>query len=175
MDVLSYYEFELSEVLNMKVLFLDIDGVLNCMGCKVKTPSGFKFVETVFLERVKKIVDETGCVVVLSSTWRNGFYDLQRGIENSVDARDYILLKDKLSEYGVEIYSHTPELREYHRGTEILEWLYGTEEEVDAFVILDDDTEVYPLHDNLVRTYFDGGLQDEHVKMAIEMLNRVFE
>jgi len=118
------YEFELSEVLNMKVLFLDVDGVLNCMGCKVKTPSGFKFVETVFLERVKKIVDETGCVVVLSSTWRHGFYDLQRGIENSVDARDYILLKDKLSDYGVEIYSHTPELREYHRGTEILEWLY---------------------------------------------------
>ena len=155
----------------MKVLFLDVDGVLNCMGCKVKTPSGFKFVEDIFIARVKRLVDETDCKVVLSSTWRHGFYDIQRGNKNTVDAKDYMLLKNKLSEFEIEIFSHTPELKEYHRGSEILEWLYETAEEIDSFVILDDDAAVYPLQENLVRTYFADGIQEEHVVRTIQILN----
>lgn len=32
----------------MKLLFLDVDGVLNCAGSQIKTPSGFIFVEINF-------------------------------------------------------------------------------------------------------------------------------
>jgi hypothetical protein len=53
----------------MKVIFLDIDGVLNCD----KTPNPRKFpyiVDRRLLARFKKLVDRTGAKVVLSSTWR---------------------------------------------------------------------------------------------------------
>jgi hypothetical protein len=53
----------------MKVIFLDIDGVLNCD----KTPNPRKFpyiVDKKLLARLEKLVDRTGAKVVLSSTWR---------------------------------------------------------------------------------------------------------
>ena len=54
----------------MKVIFLDIDGVLNCGTTTELTKTGDRFVENKFIERLKKIVDETGAKVVLSSDWR---------------------------------------------------------------------------------------------------------
>ena len=53
----------------MKVMFLDIDGVLNCEG----TPNPRKFpyvVDNRLLGRFGKLVQITGSRVVLSSTWR---------------------------------------------------------------------------------------------------------
>lgn len=53
----------------MKVIFLDIDGVLNCD----KTPNPRKFpyvVDKKLLSRLKKLLGRTGAKVVLSSTWR---------------------------------------------------------------------------------------------------------
>lgn len=117
-------------------------------------------------------MDETGARIVLSSTWRHGFYDIKRGNADTVDVKDYILLVNKLLEYGIEIYSHTPELESYHRGSEIFAWLESSKEAIESFVILDDDDDICPLEDNHVRTFFYEGLQDEHVNLAIEMLKR---
>ena len=53
----------------MKVIFLDIDGVLNCK----KTPNPRKFpyvVDKRLLVRFKRLLEKTGAKVVLSSTWR---------------------------------------------------------------------------------------------------------
>lgn len=53
----------------MKVIFLDIDGVLNCD----KTPNPRKFpyvVDKKLLARLQKLLDRTGAKVVLSSSWR---------------------------------------------------------------------------------------------------------
>jgi hypothetical protein len=53
----------------MKVIFLDIDGVLNCK----KTPNPRKFpyvVDRKLLRRLKRLLDRTGAKAVLSSTWR---------------------------------------------------------------------------------------------------------
>jgi hypothetical protein len=53
----------------MKIIFLDIDGVLNCD----KTPNPRKFpyiVDKKLLARLKKLLDRTGAKVVLSSSWR---------------------------------------------------------------------------------------------------------
>jgi hypothetical protein len=44
-------------------LFLDVDGVLNRVGGRVA-------LEAVLLGRLKRILDETGCSIVLSSAWR---------------------------------------------------------------------------------------------------------
>jgi hypothetical protein len=53
----------------MKVIFLDIDGVLNCDA----TPNPRKFpyvVDNRLLARFRKVIERTGAAVVLSSTWR---------------------------------------------------------------------------------------------------------
>ena len=53
----------------MKIIFLDIDGVLNCD----KTPNPRKFpyiVDRKLLARLKKLLERTGAKVVLSSSWR---------------------------------------------------------------------------------------------------------
>ena len=54
----------------MKVIFLDIDGVLNCKS----TPNPRKFpyiVDPALLARFKGLLDRTGAEVVLLSTWRH--------------------------------------------------------------------------------------------------------
>lgn len=158
----------------MKVLFLDVDGVLNCWTTKELTLHGYKFVERKFVKRVKRIVDETGCKIVLSSTWRKGYYDLLKdkvSDEDATDADDYVLLHNMFQFYGIEIYSHTPMLNESHRGLEIEEWLKNTTDEVERFVILDDDIRVYPYTENLVATFLDSGLTEELTDKVIKMLN----
>jgi len=155
----------------MKIVFLDVDGVLNHLGCKEKTPRGFYFVEDEFLERLKKIVHATGAQIVLSTTWRQGFYDLENG-ETTGDAQDYLLLKEKLREYGITIFGHTPILKEGHRGKEILKWLEEHDElDIEAMVILDDSTKTKPLEQYQVRTFFSEGLRTRHVIRAIAALN----
>src|SRR5436305_6195221 len=53
----------------MKVIFLDIDGVLNCS--KTPNPRDFPYiVDKKLLARFKKLMDRTGAKVVLSSSWR---------------------------------------------------------------------------------------------------------
>lgn len=56
-------------LLAMKIIFLDIDGVLNCE----KTPNPRKLryiVDPKLLKRFERLIERTGAKVVLSSTWR---------------------------------------------------------------------------------------------------------
>jgi HAD domain in Swiss Army Knife RNA repair proteins len=53
----------------MKVVFLDIDGVLNCN--KTSNPRKLPYiVDRRLLKRLKRLLERTGAKVVLSSTWR---------------------------------------------------------------------------------------------------------
>jgi hypothetical protein len=53
----------------MKVVFLDIDGVLNCS--KTNNPRKLPYViDPKLLKRLKRLLRRTGAKVVLSSTWR---------------------------------------------------------------------------------------------------------
>jgi len=53
----------------MKVIFLDIDGVLNCD--HTTNPRKFPYVvDKKLLARFKKLLSRTGAKVVLSSSWR---------------------------------------------------------------------------------------------------------
>jgi hypothetical protein len=63
----------------VKIVFLDIDGVLNHTACKVKAPSGFCFVDDKCIVRLKRIIEKTDAKVVLASTWRRGYFDLLEG------------------------------------------------------------------------------------------------
>ena len=54
---------------NMRVIFLDIDGVLNCD--QTQNPRKFPYVvDRKLLRRLKRLLDRSGAKIVLSSTWR---------------------------------------------------------------------------------------------------------
>jgi len=124
----------------MNILFLDIDGVLNC-----KTTSerhdGFIGIDPVLLERLHDICIQTDVKIVLSSTWR-------------------LLDKDYLKNViGIDFIDVTPDLRGVARGYEINSWL-STHHDVNAFAILDDDTDMLP-GQTLFKTSFETGLTEE--------------
>lgn len=154
----------------MKIIFLDVDGVLNYDGCSARC--GFYYgVEDSKVELLKKIIDATGAKIVLSSTWRLGFDNKGHRLE---DHAKY--LKEKLAKYGLEIYGMTPEVGGWHgqRGREIKLWLTA-HEETDEWVVLDDEYfDDFPengIMPHWVETYDLYGLTEEDVEKAINILN----
>lgn len=158
-----------------KIIFLDIDGVLNSMDYfeQTKDCKGHTEINPEKVKLLKEIVDRTGSEIVLSSTWR----DLGKR-KNEPEHPMYTYLTDTLKECGMEIVGHTPYIGQ-DRPKEIKAWLDNQQNKDIRFVSLDDD---FPKHkydevgigDFLVRTCFyekDGGLRKEHVEKAVEILN----
>lgn len=160
----------------MKVIFLDVDGVLNCRFTRERI-HGFIFVMDRKIEMLKQLVDFTGARIVLSSTWRQGFFDMRQCIQNrNVDL--YLALRDKLWDYGLEIMDYTPVISYEFRGGEIDRWLREWDgEPIENFVILDDMNGRYlrPHANRLVRTSFNEGLQEKHVELAKKILEKPWE
>ena len=100
----------------IKVIFLDVDGVLNSDRTVRKTQGGYTFVDNRQMKNLKHIINMTGAKVVLSSDWR---YDRDDPRYNG----DYLELEAELLKYGIRLYGFTPELPSCHRGMEIDCWL----------------------------------------------------
>lgn len=152
----------------MKVIFLDIDGVLNEDITPSRTKSRVIFIDEEKLLRLKRIVDATGAEIVLSSTWR---YDRDDARYNG----DFLELQTAFHEVGLDFYSYTPvDAIGIRRGMEIKAWL-GLHPEVKRYIILDDelfDFEERGLLPRLIKTEFrDGGLTEAHVQEAINLLS----
>lgn len=143
-----------------RVLFLDVDGVLNRCG---KSNQGL---ETDKVELLAQIVREANPSIVVSSTWRIFEHQINR-------------LKAVLQRIGANFIGTTP----WHngktegglyiakaRGNEIQEWMdeNGTPEK---FVILDDDSDMLHLKPHLIKTESFVGLTSEIAKSVIEALN----
>ena len=160
----------------MKVIFLDIDGVLNSMDWfeKTKGTKGYREINPKKVEFLKEIVDKTNAKIVLSSTWR-GLAKSETEEEHPM----YSYLVDTLRKYGMEIFQHTPYINQ-ERPKEIKAWIEKNKERIGQFVSLDDDFseedyKEYGIEKFLVKTSFyekDGGLRQEHVEKAIEILNK---
>ena len=159
-----------------KIIFLDIDGVLNSMDYfgQTKDCKGYTEINPEQVKLLKEIIDRTGAEIVLSSTWRN----LGKR-KNEPEHPMYTYLTDILKEYGMEIVDHTPYIGQ-DRPKEIKAWLDKQSDKDIRFVSLDDDFTEHKydevgIGDCLVRTSFyekDGGLRQEHVEKAVEILNR---
>ena len=54
----------------MKVIFLDIDGVLNDKYCRARVPSGCKGAVDAKLKLLREIVRQTDARLVLISSWK---------------------------------------------------------------------------------------------------------
>lgn len=154
----------------MKVIFLDIDGVLNYVCCPYKI-NGFYFVDNEKVKLLQELVNKSGAKVVLSSTWRIGWFDVDNEIYSGL-GEEFIALKNKLLEFGIKLSSRTPITEKRYRGNEIHMWLENWKgDEITDFVILDDDSDMNPYMDKLVQTSFETGLMPEHVEKALKILN----
>lgn len=147
---------------DLRIIFLDIDGVLNDRKTRSRSPGGFTFVDTPKIRRLKRIIDATDAEVVLSSDWR---YDRDDPALNA----DFIALENRLAKHGIEFYGFTPNIAWDKRGLEIQSWL-DDHKGVTGFVILDDRGDMEPNLTHLVQTKMRDGLTEELADKAIAIL-----
>ena len=146
----------------MKVIFLDVDGVLNTV-FTIRTTHGFTFVDTRKVLRLRNIVERTGAQLVLSSTWRLA--------DTPINKICYDILKAEFERVRCPVWIDcTPYFPGRKRQVEIYSWLQ-IHSEVEEFVILDDlAEELWWYKDHLVHTSKFDGLNKERAELAIQML-----
>ena len=167
----------------MKVIFLDVDGVLNSIDDLMEYREKNNITKTILyddiadkrLELLKQLVEKTKAEIVISSSWRMGWIRNGKPKEFNKEGLMYKLVS-RLSDYGLKHIDVTPYLYDsnirYYRGDEIREWL-NQHPEVESFVILDDEDDMCEFtNTNLVQTSYDHGLLQEHVDKAIKILNK---
>lgn len=139
-----------------KLLFLDIDGVCNSKQFAMKNPKGGPLgIDTYMAFLVGKIQLDTGCEVVLSSTWR--LWEQSRK-----DVREQV----------VDFIDVTPNLYGEARGLEIAKWLKDNDAEDARYAILDDDVDMLVYQaPNFFMTTWEEGLTPEIAQAVTEHLN----
>jgi hypothetical protein len=149
----------------MKVLFLDVDGVLNSKAWMIRSPrASFMELDPAAIARVQRIVAQTGAKVVLSSTWR---------------LMDELVVS--LLRAGVPVFSKTPDLARkggglLPRSREIAAWLLE-HPEVTKYAIVDDDVDAGygALAPSFVHTDARYGLLDSEVEKIVAILGESYE
>lgn len=143
----------------MKVLFLDIDGVLNNAPLLERLRHWDVF-EPESIKQLNRVLETTGAMIVISSSWRY--------------ANTPAMLNDRLMLAGVipnRVHGETPKTR-YERGQEIALWL-SDHPEVTEWAAVDDDTLMDPLPSaRVVETSWEEGLRRVHADRLIEILGR---
>lgn len=145
-----------------RLLFLDVDGVLNHLKSGDLCP--------VSLGLLKDVVERTGCEIVLSSTWRlypetsaqleSAF--LEQGIPKWVGSTPYIRFNGS-----------KPHLRVQPRNEEIKAWILENLSGPARVVVLDDDAdaeireEIEDVVSCFVRTDFDNGFTVDHAQRVV--------
>ncbi len=147
-----------------RVIFLDVDGVLNNGSWAermyeqgIRTYRDDLLYEP-SLEQLKRIVDATGALIVVSSAWRQ-----------ILSAHQHLL--EWLAKYGMEEYDKTPYVGG-ERGDDITAWFKRHPGEW-QYVILDDDDDMGIHLEHLVQTDFDTGLTEKEADRSIEILKGV--
>jgi hypothetical protein len=148
----------------MKVIFLDMDGVLNnrksltAAANNAIFPTGnatFHTVDPDCVNRLRKLVEATDAKIVVSSTWRMFMDEVYRAF-NWCDWKDVPII-GRTGKFGA-------------RGAEIDAWLKSNPE-VTQYVILDDDS--FDIHQktHFVKTEHELGLTDDDCTAAQIILN----
>lgn len=145
----------------MKIIFLDIDGVLNSV-------SYFKSIndlgdpddrlDPTAVALLNKIIQATDAKIVISSSWRLGKSISQ--LQNVFDKHCII---------GTIIGLTTDDYNS--RGIQIQQWIDNSNLIIDSFIILDDDNDMCHLNNHLIKTCVKDGLTIDCVSLAISKLN----
>ena len=167
----------------MKVLFLDIDGVINTVGgelglrhCLQIDPKEEGLIEPheafdpACLWYLREIVEDTGCKIVVSSTWRAG-----ETVESMKAWFKCPLIKEAIIDSTPHFYTtNRPDLVDrrgrVQRGEEIKDWL-DRHPQVTNYAILDDDTDMDIVTRNFFKTCSYDGLKRDVAYKVIHHLN----
>ena len=164
-----------------KVVFLDIDGVLNTKWWHtqmVQNPSkdeyGYTF-DPKAVANLKRIMDETGTDIVISSSWKCvGLIQLEnmwndRNLPGKIIGITPDFVSDELLQNadidGNELF--------HSRGGEIKEWLRMHGKYVSNYAIIDDMDYILPeQQSHFVQTDPEVGITEEDAKKVIMILNK---
>lgn len=163
----------------MKIIFLDIDGVLNFYGCewmwdcknkkryKVEGPGegGIYGIDPGKVDFILEIIERTGAKLVLSSTWRRDEDWIGTMEENGLSKNLFLgKTPDFLYKSSLDTF--------YSRGHEIQDWL-DKNSGIERYAIIDDDIDMLPEQkENFFKTNMKYGLEREHVELIVKHLNR---
>lgn len=160
--IIKYKIFLKKGWISIKVIFFDVDGVLNYCGTAL--------IDDECLAQLKYIVAQTGANTVISSSWKEAFtkYDIYSDKDREMVTR---LLKDP----ELKCLGWTPDIDEVNRENEVEEWLLEYDEsEIESFVIIDDldydFDEKFPGHFVKTAGYWGKGLTEHHAQNAIRIL-----
>lgn len=148
----------------MKIIFLDIDGVLNSVEHSVAAPGTnirLYRVDPVKVGLLRFLVEQTGANIVISSTWRYG--------------RNLQWFEGYFEHFGwlAPIIGMTPRLDKM-RGDEVNAWLEDDDQKVGEeinYIIFDDDSDFHPTQ-RLIKCDAVCGLTLRNVLDAIDMLGQ---
>lgn len=158
----------------MKVIFLDVDGVLNSE--KFLEHNKNQAIDRNSIGILKNIIDKTGAVIVMSSGWRLWFDD------NMLPQDGYSqCLYEILCEFNLKLFGKTPdfsteEIRtrktfSHVKAKEIIAWL-NEHEFVDKYVVIDDlDLKNEAINAHLVRINGQVGITEADARHIIDMIN----
>lgn len=180
----------------MKIIFLDIDGVLNSQNwyeyryenidMKLVSDNYPDYeIDPGAIKQLNRIIAETEAKVVISSTWRHGrtIQELQTLLEKCGFVGEIISITPSLH-FNTDVGMSVP------RGCEIEKWLkdqgfqrinwsisvqqeYLDKSKVKNYVILDDDGDMqYGQREHFIWTPTKEGLTQEHADKAIAILNQ---
>ena len=159
----------------MKVIFLDVDGVLNSEEFLKNNPD--QLIDKNKVSILKNIIDKTGAVLVMTSTWKLWFDDnmMPRG---GYSKRFY----DIFSLFDIKLFGKTPDFSteeikmtktfSHVKSKEIIQWL-NSNKNVEQYIVIDDlDLRDEEINKHLVRTDGSIGITEEDAKRVIKMINR---
>jgi len=165
----------------IKVIFLDVDGVLN-----TDATWEMRYIEFVNNRRIicpvdefriqylKKIIDEVDAKIVLFSTWSGGFKKednkvVPLGLRNNSYAEGFYNI---LKKYKIEIYDKISKNETLMKNSEKINLWLLNHTEVSEFIIIEDEVNslLESFSDKIIDVSKDG-LSFEHVSIAIKKLN----
>ena len=172
----------------MKVIFLDIDGVLVTPESIYKSKKHYletgemiSSIDEDKLDIIKEIIEKTNAKIVLSSLYKLEFIKDEQGNPHPITDKTK-LMESLFNKHSLKIFDLTPNDYYRNRSKEIL--MYLRNNSIDNFVIIDDEgvslSEVFPDNFIKINTPYDYqehseediGLKPKHIKEAIRILTR---
>lgn len=137
-----------------KIIMLDFDGVVDAFN----EPQSLRSLSKKCVANLNILLERSEASIVVTSTWRilHSLMDLEQILVNAGFRFPERVIGMTPRGYGA-------------RGQQIERWL-NDHPEVEKFVILDDDSDMEPFMDKLVKTNSDVGLTNMDVERALEIL-----
>ena len=145
----------------MKIIFLDIDGVLTSLRTCVALDGGGLWTEfdPVGVAIIKRLCENHNYKIVISSTWRWGNADR---------------LHEQLTKHNLKQFLHEDwrtELLNTNRGAEVHRWLSKHPETLEYLIFDDDSDFTDEQKPNLILTDPMNGITDENIHSITKRLN----